>query len=59
VKQVYEVVNLKQKYAEYEERVHGKITELIEGIPVEDARQEGVLKRIVQRFLEKIYKRTK
>lgn len=59
VKQVFEEVGLREKYAVYEEDVFKKLNKLIEEIP-EVQGQEGILKRAVfTSFLEKIYKRQK
>jgi len=60
VKEVYEAVGLKERYAEYEDRAYGRILGLIERIPEEEAGQDGVLRReVFMSFLEKIHKRTK
>ncbi|KAF7301192.1 Fructose-bisphosphate aldolase [Mycena indigotica] len=58
VKDVFEAVDLRGRYAKYEAEVYGKLNALIAGIP--EGPQPGTLKRAVfTSFLEKIYKRTK
>ncbi|KAJ6583025.1 farnesyl-diphosphate synthase [Mycena vulgaris] len=58
VKEVFEAVDIRERYAKYEGEVYGRLVELIAAIP-EDA-ERGTLKReIFTSFLEKIRKRTK
>jgi len=59
VKEVYDAVGLRKRYAEYEESSYWRILGLIERIPAE-AEWDGVLKReMFTNFLQKIFKRTK
>lgn len=56
VKEVYEAVGMRKVYAEYEERIVGKLRGLIDGITEGG---EGTLrKEVFTSFLEKIYKRS-
>lgn len=58
VKQVFEAIGLKDRYAKYETKVYGRLNQLIGEIPESD--EPGTLKRaIFTGFLEKIYKRKK
>ncbi|KAF7330873.1 Fructose-bisphosphate aldolase [Mycena venus] len=58
VKEVFEAVGLRERYAAYEADVYGRLKDLIAGIP--ESTERGTLKRAVfTSFLEKIYKRTK
>ncbi|KAK7061259.1 fructose-bisphosphate aldolase [Favolaschia claudopus] len=58
VKEVFEAVGVRERYAKYEADVYGRLTALIDGIP--ESPERGTLKReIFTSFLEKIYKRTK
>ncbi|KAJ7067809.1 farnesyl-diphosphate synthase [Mycena amicta] len=58
VKEVFEAVGMRERYAKYEAEVYGKLTEMIAGIP--EGPEPGTLKRAVfTSFLDKIYKRTK
>ncbi|KAJ7229178.1 isoprenoid synthase domain-containing protein [Mycena pura] len=58
VKQVFEAIGMKDRYAKYEAKVYGRLNQLIGEIPESD--EPGTLKRaIFTSFLEKIYKRKK
>jgi len=58
VKEVFEAVGVRERYAKYEADVYGRLNDLITGIP--ESAERGTLKReIFTSFLEKIYKRTK
>jgi len=61
VKEIYEELGMRERYAKYEEGAYARINGLIETIPeTESAGGEVVLKREVFRsFVDKIYKRTK
>ncbi|KAJ7283194.1 isoprenoid synthase domain-containing protein [Mycena rebaudengoi] len=60
VKEVFEAVGLRERYAAYEKEIYAKLVGLIEAIPEEEAGKRGTLRRaIFTSFLEKIYKRTK
>ncbi len=62
MKEVFEQVGIRQKYADYEQGAYERITGFIETIPVEGAKDSagGVLRReVFTAFLNKIYKRTK
>lgn len=60
VKEVYEAIGLKARYAKYEEGVKARLDELIAGVPEPEGNVDGVLRRAVfTAFLNKIYKRTK
>lgn len=59
VKELYGVLNIAERYHEYEEKVVGELREKIKGIP-EDGDVKGELKRqVFTSFLEKVYKRQK
>lgn len=56
IKALYETLNIRKVYAEYEERVVGELNKKIDEI----VEVEGGLKKAVfQSFLGKIYKRSK
>lgn len=58
VKEVFEAVGVRERYAKYEADVYKRLVDLIAGIP--EGPERGTLKReIFTSFLEKIYKRTK
>ncbi|KAJ6516421.1 farnesyl-diphosphate synthase [Mycena sanguinolenta] len=58
VKEVFEAVGVRERYAKYEAEVYGRLNDLITAIP--EGAQPSTLKReIFTSFLEKIYKRTK
>jgi len=58
VKAVFEEIGVREKYAEYEERVVGLIRERIANVP--EFEQENTLrKEVFESFLGKIYKRSK
>ncbi|KAF7354855.1 Fructose-bisphosphate aldolase [Mycena sanguinolenta] len=58
VKEVFEAVSLRERYAKYEAEVYGRLNALITEIP--ESAQPSTLKReVFTSFLEKIYKRTK
>ncbi|KAF8550801.1 Polyprenyl synthetase [Imleria badia] len=61
VKEVFEAIGLRARYAAYEEGVKARLDEMIAGVPEPDVPVDGgVLKRAVfTTFLNKIYKRTK
>ncbi|KAJ7171640.1 isoprenoid synthase domain-containing protein [Mycena crocata] len=58
VKEVFEAVGIRERYAKYEADVHKRLVDMIQAIP--EGPQPGTMKRAVfTSFLEKIYKRTK
>lgn len=69
VKDVYDAIDLRQIYSDYEEQVYKKLTNLINSIPEDGAivdekgskvEAHGGLKRVVfKSFLDKIYRRNK
>lgn len=60
VKEVFEAVGVRERYAEYEQGVYTKLTDAINAIPEGEKDQQGVLRReVFTSFLLKIYKRTK
>ncbi|KAJ6543980.1 farnesyl-diphosphate synthase [Mycena capillaripes] len=57
VKEVFEAVGVRERYASYEAEVYGQLKEMIAAIPEGEGR--GTLKReIFTMFVEKIYQRT-
>jgi farnesyl diphosphate synthase len=61
VKEVFEELGLRQRYASYEEDAYQKVLKLVETIPeTQEGAPETVVKReIFTSFVEKIYKRNK
>ncbi|KAJ7430989.1 farnesyl-diphosphate synthase [Mycena galericulata] len=58
VKEVFEAVGVRERYATYEAKVYGQLVDMISAIP--EGPERGTLRReIFTSFLEKIYKRTK
>ncbi|KAJ7283198.1 farnesyl-diphosphate synthase [Mycena rebaudengoi] len=58
VKEVFEAVGLRERFAMYEKEVYGKFVVLIDAIPEAEAGRLGTLRRaIFTSFLEKIYQR--
>jgi farnesyl diphosphate synthase len=58
VKQIFEEVGLRERYAKYEETVYQQIMGMIESIP--ETEGPGTLKKdVFKSFVGKIYKRTK
>lgn len=55
VKKLYDELNLKQMYQEYEEKSVGEIRAKIANLD----ESEGLKKTVFESFLSKIYKRTK
>ncbi|THH28348.1 hypothetical protein EUX98_g5847 [Antrodiella citrinella] len=58
VKEVFEQVGIREKYAVYEEGAYKEIISLIETIP-EGGSKEGLKREVFKSFLDKIYKRQK
>ncbi|KAF7331595.1 Fructose-bisphosphate aldolase [Mycena kentingensis (nom. inval.)] len=58
VKEVFEAVGVRERYAKYEAEVYGKLNEMIGAIP-ESAAPSTLKREVFTSFLEKIYKRTK
>ncbi|TCD66037.1 Farnesyl pyrophosphate synthetase [Steccherinum ochraceum] len=58
VKEVFEQVGIREKYATYEEGVYKEIISLIETIPSQGSK-EGLKREVFKSFLDKIYKRQK
>jgi farnesyl diphosphate synthase len=61
VKQLYEELGIRQRYADYEESAYKRIMKLVETIPeVPAGSDQTVVKRkVFTSFVDKIYKRTK
>ncbi|KAH8078417.1 farnesyl-diphosphate synthase [Cristinia sonorae] len=58
VKEVFEQVGIREKFAVYEEKAYKEIVGLIETIP-EGGSKEGLKREVFKSFLDKIYKRQK
>lgn len=58
VKEIFEQVGIRQKYAVYEEDSYKQVIKLIETIPAEGSK-EGLKREVFKSFLDKIYKRQK
>lgn len=69
VKEVYEALNIRQVYADYEANIYRSLNEMIDGIPedgvIVDERgnkveeHNGLKRQLFRSFLEKIYRRSK
>ncbi|KAL8828670.1 MAG: hypothetical protein Q9170_006501 [Blastenia crenularia] len=55
VKEIFEELELEKEYLQYEERVVGKIRDMIEKVD----ESEGLKREVFEQFLKKIYKRNK
>ncbi|TCD66800.1 Farnesyl pyrophosphate synthetase [Steccherinum ochraceum] len=58
VKEVYEQIGIREKYAKYEESAYKEIISLIETIPAQGSK-EGLKREVFKSFVDKIYKRQK
>ncbi|KAJ7123048.1 isoprenoid synthase domain-containing protein [Mycena epipterygia] len=58
VKEVFEAVGVRERYAKYEAKVYGQLMDMIAAIP-ENSERGTIKRKIFTSFVEKIYKRTK